>query len=218
MAHTPPPPSSSSTTVTGARKYSVDSSLEDEVDSILLQDDDGGHLLRGASVTRGQPVTATAVVYFITLTVTTTCTAQLLPYVATHSRGVVFGLPFVLFASLSLLLGSFNAKVGSAAGRNTTARIMSVIMGNTAGEEDRQRRRLMIQAGGMSAASFLLSLVEARRLNAKIWQAINVRVASSAREPVRANIATARLADLCPPGAAALPATHGDTITFVQPS
>lgn len=159
----------------GARRSSVDTSLEDEVDSMLLEDGRGSvPSLGNDQDTTNTTITRSMLASLAGLTVTSTCTAQLVPYAATHSRSIVLILPVILFGSIASLSGLYLVRTGGTALRGTTG--ILELLSSQHSDNDRHRRRTIYLSGMLGALSLLLNLLEARRLDAKVWQALDVRL------------------------------------------
>lgn len=164
----PPSPTSSTST----RRYSVeeDATLKD-VDRLLAGDEEtqGPRLPTNRSLAAGAP--PAALLSLLALYLSSTVSAYAAPLVAIQPRLYVLSLPLAHFALLVLLAYAHAAIRPRSIFGSVAARFL---LGRGGGTEERWARKLGLLTGGVSALSMLLGLWEAKWLDGKLGQAIEV--------------------------------------------
>lgn len=159
-------------------RYSVDddSTLQD-VDRLLAHDQDGTGYPRFASSTNSSGFNRGALISLASLCICTTISAYLAPHVATQSLVVVVSLPLVHFGLLAFLAfahGVLRPRSIFGGGANR------ISLGRGDGPEEQRTRKLALLTGGASAVAMLLGLWQARWLDGKLGQAVEVCTVASA--------------------------------------
>lgn len=154
-------------------RYSVDDdpTLQD-VDRLLADDQDSStypRLSAGSSSTSG--VNQVALISLASLFICSATSAYLAPHVATQSLVVVVSLPFVHFGLLAFLAfahGVLRPRSIFGGGANR------ISLGRADGPEEQRTRKLALLTGGASAVAMVLGLWQARWLDGKLGQAVEV--------------------------------------------
>jgi hypothetical protein len=157
-------------------RYSVDDdpTLQD-VDR-LLADESSSYPRFGSSSNSG--VNQAALISLVSLFICSATSAYLAPHVATQSLVVVVSLPLVHFGLLAFLAfthGVLQPRSIFGGGANR------IILGRGDGPQEQRTRKLALLTGGASAVAMVLGLWQARWLDGKLGQAVEVRASSSFR-------------------------------------
>lgn len=166
----------------GVKGYTDDDTLENEVDSMLLE---AGHaqigehstnLTLATTATATTTVTTSMLVSLLTLILTSLSAAQLTPYAATHSRSIALSLPLIFYGASAVLSGLWLNRIYARSDVVTSDGVKGIIALLTQAKSDKSRelRRTIYSSGALNTLSLLLTLLEARRLDAKVWQALDV--------------------------------------------
>ncbi|ORY87517.1 hypothetical protein BCR35DRAFT_289617 [Leucosporidium creatinivorum] len=157
-------------------RYSVDDDLTLQDVDRLLQDDQHGDTntyprLSASSSSSGY--NGVALVSLASLFFSSATSAYLAPHVATQSLVVVVSLPFVHFALLAVLAfahGVLRPRSIFGGGANR------ISLGRGDGPEEQRTKKLALLTGGASAVAMVLGLWQARWLDGKLGQAVEVFV------------------------------------------
>jgi hypothetical protein len=176
-----------------SRWISDETTLEEEVDSILLEDSHGAAVgtakhssvksTNSITTTTTTVTTTTVSLSLLTLTLASTLTTHLVPYVATASQLSVLSLPVLSFGSTAIFCLLWVHRPGTSPSTSEgLTKVLALLCSRGSDSSDVPLTRAIYSSGALNALALLLTMLEARTLDAKVWQAMDV---SSAEQRAR---------------------------------